>query len=242
MTTLAPEFGPSKGAVDRAGVALRAWWDGCEKEKGNPLPADPTDLLFAFRAEFQNPMKKVTVGLRQFVVRECDPDVPVTVGQRLKRAPQIVEKLSRHPRMKLSRMQDIGGCRAILQGGHDEVRRVAVRIERNWTIKHQKHYTLAEPAPSGYRALHIVVERDGRLIEIQLRTPREHDWAEAIERTDKRLGLDLKSGRGPRVLLDYFRRAADGLAMEDAGVTPGLGFMRDFGRARDAARPYFTRE
>lgn len=182
------------------------------------------------------------MGLRQFVARECDPDVPVTVGQRLKRAPQIVEKLSRHPKMKLSRMQDIGGCRAILQGGHDEVRRVAARIERNWTIKHQKHYTLAEPAPSGYRALHIVVQRDGRLIEIQLRTPREQDWAEAIERTDKRLGIDLKSGRGPRVVLDYFRLAAEGLAMEDAGVTPGLAFMRDFDRARDAALPYFTRK
>jgi len=204
------------------------------------MPVSSLELLTLFRAEFQTPMKKVTVGLRQFVGYECDPDVPITVGQRLKRSPQMVLKLSRHPSMKLSRMQDIGGCRAILQG-HDEVHRVAARIERNWVIKHQKHYTLAAAAPSGYRALHIVVERDGRLIEIQLRTQRQHEWAEAIERTDKRLGMDLKSGRGPTDLLEYFRLAADGLAIEDAGETASLVFMRDFERARDAARPYFER-
>ncbi len=211
------------GVADR--IDIDALWDG-----GAQLANEDGEWV------------KVTVGLRQFVLSVCGADVPVTVGQRLKRAPQIVEKLSRHPTMKLSRMQDIGGCRAILQGGHDEIRRVASRIERNWRIKHRKHYTLAEPARSGYRALHIVVERDERLIEIQLRTPREHAWAEAIERTDKRLGLDLKSGRGPGVLLDYFRLAADGLAMDDEGVAAGLGFMRDFDKARDAALPYFTRE
>ena len=240
MTAPPPKFGPSKSAVDRAGVALREWWDDFP---AGELPPDPVDLLFAFRAEFQTPMKKVTVGVRQFVAAECDPGAEITVGQRLKRAPQIVAKLSRHPKMKLSRMQDIGGCRAILQGGPDEVQRVAARIERNWLIKHQKHYTLEDPAPSGYRALHVVVERDGRLIEIQLRTPSQHEWAEAIERTDKRLGrFDLKSGRGPRVLLEYFRLAADGLAMEEAGQTPDLAFMRDFERARDAARPFFDRQ
>jgi putative GTP pyrophosphokinase len=186
-------------------------------------------------------MKKVTVGLRQFVVRECDPGVVPTVGQRLKRAPQMVEKLSRHPKMKLSRMQDIGGCRAILLGGHDEVRRVAQRIERNWTIKHRKHYTLDSPALSGYRAMHIVVERDRRLIEIQLRTPRQHEWAEAIERTDKRLSLNMKSGEGPEELLEYFRLAADGLAYEDAGEVPGPEFLRHFEKARKRAQPYYAR-
>lgn len=157
-----PGFASSKSAVDRAVVALREWWDGCSEDAADAPPSDAAELLFEFRAEFQGPMKKVTVGPRQFVDRERDPSVPITVGQRLKRAPQIVLKLGRHPRMKLSRMQDVGGCRAILGGGHDEVRRVSRRIERNWVVKHRKHYTLAEPAASGYRALHIVVERDGR--------------------------------------------------------------------------------
>jgi len=231
-------FEVSKSAVDRAGTALRNWWD---VEEGEQLPREHAETLFAFRAEFPGPMKKVTVGLRQFVLRECEPNAIPTVGQRLKRAPQMVEKLSRHPKMKLSRMQDIGGCRAILLGGHDEVARVARRIERNWIVKHRKHYTLEAPAESGYRALHIVVERDTRLIEIQLRTPRQHEWAEAIERTDKRLGLNMKSGDGPMVLLEYFRLAADGLAYEDSDETPPPDFMRHFEKARGRARPYLER-
>ena len=214
----------SKSAIDRAGAELRKWWS---IDEDDVLPPDQAaEALFAFRAEFPGPMKKVTVGLRQFVVRECEPNATPAVGQRLKRAPQIVAKLWRHQTMKLSRMQDVGGCRAILLGGHDEVARVAARIERNWKIKHRKHYTLEAPAESGYRALHVVVERDERLIEIQLRTEREHEWAEAIERTDKRLGLDMKSGEGPPELLEYFRLAADGLAYEDAGETPGPAFVR----------------
>jgi hypothetical protein len=228
----------SKSAVDRAGNDLRDWWGNNDPP---PIPREATEALYAFRAEFPNPTKKVTVGLRQFVIRECDPGATPAIGQRLKRAPQIVQKLTRHPKMNLSRMQDVGGCRAILQGGHDEVARVRQRIERNWTIKHLKHYTLDEPAESGYRALHIVVERDDRLIEIQLRTPREHEWAEAIERTDKRLGMDLKGGLGPHVLLEYFRLSGDALAHEDAGRPLDPRFLRDWDEARKRAASYFQR-
>jgi GTP pyrophosphokinase len=231
-------FELSKSAVNQAGAELREWW-GVDDDLGSPIA--PTEALYAFRAEFPVPTKKVTVGLRQFVLRECEPSAQLIVGQRLKRAPQIVEKLWRHPKMKLSRMQDIGGCRAILLGGHEEVDRVAQRIERNWTVKHRKHYTLEAPADGGYRARHLVVERDSRLIEIQLRTPRQHEWAEAIERTDKRLPFSLKAGQGPEALLEYFRLASDGLAYEDAGETPDPAFLRHFRKARERARPYLER-
>ncbi len=236
-----PELAVSKGGIDRAGERLRAWFaDAATDEHDSPVevPMDDLDILLAFREQFPNPMKKVTVGVRQFVARESEEGAQITVGQRLKRGPQIVMKLARHPAMKLSRMQDIGGCRAILSD-NDEVERVARRIERNWVVKHQKLYTLEAPAPSGYRARHLVVERDNRLIEIQLRTVRQHEWAEAIERTDKRLGLDMKSGSGPPDLLEYFRVAADGLAIEDAGLLADPAFMRHFQQARNGAQKYF---
>ncbi len=90
--------------------------------------------------------------------------------------------------MKLARMQDVGGCRAILGGGPAEVEGVLRRIHKNkWEIAHFKDY-VAEPAESGYRAKHVVVRRDDHLIEIQLRTPRQHQWAEAVERTALRTG------------------------------------------------------
>jgi len=234
------DAGFSKTQVNRAGELLREWW--------NELPASPkTDTdeltgaiitLLAFREAIQPALKKTTVGVRQFVQRETAH--PVVVGQRLKRTPQIISKLARHPEMRLARMQDIGGCRAILGGGTTEVQGVLRRIRRNWDVKGFKDYT-ADPAPSGYRGIHVIVERDGRLIEIQLRTPHQHDWAEAVERAGLRLRIPLKEGAGPPDLLEYFRLASEGLAMEEAGERVNPSFTVRFAAMREKVRPYFDR-
>jgi putative GTP pyrophosphokinase len=164
-------------------------------------------------------LAKVTVGVRQFVSRESSQ---VIVAQRLKRLPTILDKLGRHPNMKLTRMQDIGGCRAILPGGVPEVAAVLRRMRRNaktWHIRSIDDYG-AEPRSTGYRAVHVTVERDGRLVEIQLRTPREHVWAMEVERVGARNGyLHLKDGNGPQDLVDYYRLLALIIAMQDRGIT-----------------------
>jgi predicted nucleic acid-binding Zn ribbon protein len=49
------------------------------------------------------------------------------ISQRLKRIPTILDKLHREPGMNLGRMEDIGGCRAVLRD-LDEVYRVLGRI------------------------------------------------------------------------------------------------------------------
>lgn len=43
-----------------------------------------------------------------------DLDSDPTVAQRIKRLPSIPHKLERIPGMQLSRMQDVGGCRAVV--------------------------------------------------------------------------------------------------------------------------------
>lgn len=93
-------------------------------------------------------------------------------------------------------MEDIAGCRAILPGGAAEVAGVLRRIRRNWDVIRVDDY-VARPKNTGYRALHIVVRRDDHLVEIQLRTPAQHEWAEAIERWAARTGFPLKDGDGP---------------------------------------------
>lgn len=115
---------------------------------------------------------------------------------------------------------------------------VARRIERNWVVKHTKDYTFEEPAASGYRALHVVVERDQRLIEIQLRTPRQHAWSEAVERTDKRLGINLKGGEGPADLLNFFRLAGHGMALEERGESADPEFRQEFNDVYAAVSHY----
>lgn len=95
-------------------------------------------------------------------------------------------------------------------------------------------------APSGYRAVHVLAVRDGRRIEIQLRTPREHEWAVAVERTGTRLGIPLKEGLGPADLRDYFRLASHGMYLEGRGETPDPAFLAEFNASRDAVRHYFS--
>lgn len=51
------------------------------------------------------------MGLRSCLTTE---GLELDVSQRLKRLPTIEDKLRRLPRMDLSSMQDIGGCRAVL--------------------------------------------------------------------------------------------------------------------------------
>jgi hypothetical protein len=76
---------PSKRQIDRAGDELREWWNS---PVGSPVAREAAQLLFPLRAQFQGPMKKVTVGLRGFVVGESQAGATIAVGQRLKRAPR----------------------------------------------------------------------------------------------------------------------------------------------------------
>lgn len=226
---------PSNKAIDRSGIALRDWW---------LTPRAPVDegiraaarIAFDYRESFAYPLRKVNGGLRQFVAREADE---VVVSQRLKRMPTIVDKLTRHPNMKLTRMQDIGGCRTIVPS-RKEIDGVMARIVRNWHVKRIYDYA-AEPKPlTGYRAVHVVVERDERLIELQLRTPSQHRWAVEIERAGSRLDMPrLKDGEGPDELVRYFELASLLLALEEEDETPDTAFMKEFRRLRKAVRRYF---
>lgn len=190
-----------------------------------------------FRQGFQYPMQKTAVGLRQFVQRESDR---VIVAQRLKRLPQIIHKLVRMPDTKLARMEDIGGCRAILNS-RNEVLGVLDRIENRWAVKRVRDYA-ANPKPSGYRGVHVVVERDAHRIEIQLRTPGQQAWAEAVERVAGRYRLPLKDEAGPEAVLDWLRLAAEGIDADERLVELDVDFEDRFREARDRAAEWMQKE
>jgi ppGpp synthetase/RelA/SpoT-type nucleotidyltranferase len=212
---------PSNKTIDKAGTRLRDWHlaGAPEEDIEDPDFLAAGELVLEYRASMAPTLAKVTVGVRQFIASESSQ---VIVAQRLKRLPTILDKLARHPNMKLTRMQDIGGCRAILPGGLSEVVAVIRRMRKNsktWQIRSIDDYG-AEPRSTGYRAVHVTVERDGRLVEIQLRTRREHAWAVAVEQIGSRNGFPyLKDGKGPDDLLAYFRFVARLFAMQDRGIT-----------------------
>lgn len=217
---------PSRTQVDKAGRLLRDWWRtpaGSEEEKSfdEDVLVEGFAVVVAYRSNFQDPLKKVTVGLRQFVERESGE---VIVGQRLKRNPQILNKLNRFGSMRLTQMEDIAGCRAILPGGRSEVAGVLRRIKRNWEVLRIDDYT-ASPKPTGYRALHVVVRRDDHPVEIQLRTSAQHEWAEAVERWAGVTRLPLKDGEGPSDLLTYLDLVGWGISEDEQDRRPNQEFM-----------------
>ena len=183
-----------------------------------------------FRAAHAYPLTKVTVGVRRFVQHEA---AVVVVAQRLKRLPQIVHKLRRMPGSQLARMEDVGGCRAVLND-LDEVQRVRMRITQRWDVKRERDYIEA-PKETGYRGVHLVVERDGRRIEVQLRTAGQQQWADAVERTAGRLGMPLKDGEGDDRVLAYFRAAGEGIFLVEARRELDETFLAYFEAARAAA-------
>lgn len=133
--------------------------------------------------------------------------------------------------MGLERLEDIGGVRVILPD-QAAVERLAERIRRRWTIKRERDY-VDKPQESGYWARHIVVVRDGRFVEIQIRTPWEQSWADAVEAADNRFQLTLKDGEGPESMLTYFALAAKQLRARELGLTVDRDTLTAFREARE---------
>lgn len=231
-----PEFAlPSKSQINRCGLHL------VDVLHGNATMTGEEDIervdealrvVSEFRAAHAYPMQKVRYGLRSMVRTEGAAEV--LVAQRLKRVPRIVRKLHRMSGGNLARLEDIGGCRAILANG-PELEKVRARVIKNWksAITRERDY-IQEPKDIGYRAVHFVVRRDDRAIEVQLRTRGQQQWAEAIEAADARLGLNLKDGVGPAEMVEYFEASGEVIYRAEYGMNISSPVLDRFKVARDA--------
>jgi ppGpp synthetase/RelA/SpoT-type nucleotidyltranferase len=224
----------TKSQVNKAGKILR--------RAGRGQPVDPIlyegalQVLFDYRAVHRLPLTKATMGLRSMVATEgCS----VEVSQRLKRVPTILDKLQREPTMQLANMQDIAGCRGVL-ADTAEVRRVQRRLSRNRPPIRVNDY-IEHPRATGYRGVHAIVQYDERTIEVQLRTAVMHDWAIAVERLAGRMGPgaeDLKSGLGPREIVELMEAISEAMALEEAGQEVDSSLVDRIDRLRPLALPY----
>jgi len=139
-------------------------------------------------------------------------DSKAIIAQRLKRLSSIDAKLRRFSNMKLSQMQDIGGCRAVVEdmGSLEKlVKLYAKGRSKNPTKRHEflnaKDYIL-NPKTDGYRSVHFIYRYrsrskkhkvyNGLKIEIQLRSKLQHAWATAVETVSIFTGQTLKSSGG----------------------------------------------
>ena len=142
-----PTLQYSRTEVDQAGTTLV---DGTVIDD---LLDDALAVISNFRSAHSFPLNTLTMGLRR---RSKVVSPNCLVAQRIKRLSSIGAKLRRFPGLRLSQMQDIGGCRSVLNSV-EEVQAVVEKF-RNSSIRHQLARTddyMVQPKPSGYRGVHL---------------------------------------------------------------------------------------
>ncbi|WP_402467007.1 RelA/SpoT domain-containing protein [Isoptericola aurantiacus] len=230
---LASELTPSR--VNKAGKTIRRVLRG-DAELDPDRFEQAVDILLAFRAAHQRPLTTANMGLRSMVRTErC---AKAEVSQRLKRVPTILDKLVREPTLPLSRMQDLGGCRAVLSS-IDEVYRVQSRIAKRRTIESVSDY-IEEPRASGYRGVHVIAWYKDRRIEVQLRTQVMHQWAVTVEQLSAAIGKDVKSGYGPQEVQDLMQAISHAMAIEEQGGIVEDELLHEMRARREAAAPHLA--
>jgi len=201
------------------------------------------DVITEFRSLHAAPMSSVRNGLGAMLRSKSLDLGAAAISQRHKRVERIVRKLQRMPQTSLHRLEDIGGCRVLLQRPED-LDALRTRIESRWTAdftREPRDY-VENPKDIGYRAVHFVVKRHGRAIEIQLRTVGQQQWADELERLDGRLAsrpipdpsISLKDGLGPESIREYFAAAGAFIYHTEYGLDITADLLERLRLAQDA--------
>lgn len=219
-----PKYSNSK--VNRAGDCVRQY------KVGAPEYEAAVRVINEWRLAHAYPINTFVSTLRKKVWRMKDP----IVAQRLKRLPTIIDKLDRYPDMELSRMQDIGGVRGIVNTVQ-QVHKLAEDYldSRRFThalVRHDDYIT--HPKPDGYRGIHLIFkyhntlarnkraqDYEGLLVELQLRTNLQHAWSTAVETMGTFKNASFKSRKGSKEWLEFFALTASSFAYLEG--TPPLG-------------------
>ncbi len=185
-------------------------------------------VISNWRSSHSFPLNTFQNGLRT-KAKQVDRDS--LIAQRIKRLSSIDSKLSRFPSIRLSQMQDIGGCRAIVKTV-SHVHQLAF-LYRSSQFKHKPDRTddyIEKPKTSGYRGIHLVYRYNsdrsetynGLKIEIQLRSKLQHAWATAVETVGTFIKQALKSSQGEEEWLRFFALMGSAIALrERTPMVPG---------------------
>lgn len=165
----------SKTQVDRLGDRLR---------KGDITEAD-LRLLDQYRRLFSEAYEVVVEAIRNEL--RLAP-----TGRPAKSTTSISDKLRRES-IRLSQIQDIAGCRLIVKDiiNQESVVQLLTSLFEQTTVNDRR-----EKPSHGYRAVHVIVNSHGKLIEIQVRTELQHLWAELSEKFSDLIDPAIKYGGG----------------------------------------------
>lgn len=208
----------SKKQIEKAGKII------ANKESSRDDRLKALKVLNNWRSSHAYPLDIIANKLRR--------DNPnALVVQRLKRLDSIVGKIQRFPTMSLYKMQDLGGCRVIVDSINDVYETLnKYKSSRIRHILKKENDYIKEPKPSGYRSYHMVYQfrsdsnetyNKNMLIEIQFRTKLQHIWATAVEVMGVYTKSQLKASIGNEDILRFFTLVSSVFAqMENMPVCP----------------------
>jgi len=165
----------SNAQIDRLGDRLR---------KGG-VSDDDLRLLNAYRGSFAEAYQELVAIIRN--ATQLEPK-----ARPAKSTTSIIAKLRRQP-IRLSRMQDVAGCRLIVRGAVEQsqvVERLKTSLTKAVVVDRRKKTS------HGYRAVHIIATVRNRPIEIQVRTEVQHLWAQLSEKLSDSIDPAIKYGGG----------------------------------------------
>jgi len=223
------DFDPDE--LDRIGERLSQAW--VQQRLLHPeFEADRAALL-AFRTSGQTALSAASDALEE--AAEALGIEEFEVSQRIKQRGTILHKLQRmrdlgRP-LALSEMIDVIGCRIVV-ATPAEASRVAELIRARSPLEVVAAIDYAtRPKRTGYRAIHLRARSQGRLVEVQVRTRRQHEWAQRSEDLQLGVAAVLRDGGGPEAIQRYLRALGDVLAVRDAGREPSPRLLDRLERA-----------
>jgi putative GTP pyrophosphokinase len=169
-----PRVALSKAQIDKLGERLKA---------GHPSAADLRELD-DYRRSFSAAYETV-ISVARFGDKE-------PTGRAAKSTSAIIDKLRRET-IRLSQIQDIAGCRVVVP---DIFRQELVVIALTDPFPGSTVINRRARSSHGYRAVHVVVTVNDRVVEIQVRTELQQKWAELSEKFADRIDPAIKYGGG----------------------------------------------
>lgn len=118
----------------------------------------------------------------------------MSVGRRCRVT--LLEKVLRGTSLKS--VYDVAGVRVVVAGGRNEQDLVVGRVADAFRGRGDITYRDRRREPTfGYRAVHCIVEHGGLPVEVQIRTPMQHSWAEVVESLGDKWGRGIRYGEDP---------------------------------------------
>ena len=206
------------------------------------LNAESILLVTRWRSSHESAMKSVMRSLQRHARVNHYKGI---ISGREKRLRSIAAKLNRQPNMALNTMQDIAGCRIVLDDAKSAdafASSLRVKLSENpgsSSIVKETDY-IRNPKADGYRSIHFVMayksanhpELKARRVEVQIRSQLQHRWATALEAVDLFTGQTLKSGGGDPRWRRFFALASSIFAFdEQCSPVPGMPISPRDGRA-----------